>query len=84
MQHAGHKRTASEREVADEDFIIHSSQSYNRTASQSIPDLACSEVLHHHTALLPSTSFLHGSQMVKFNNGLSAEHHVFLPAFDFR
>ena len=44
MQHAGHKRSASEREVTDEDFIIHCSQSYNRTASQSIPDLACPEV----------------------------------------
>ncbi|KAL3141675.1 hypothetical protein ABBQ32_004365 [Trebouxia sp. C0010 RCD-2024] len=38
MQHAGHKRTASEREVTDEDFVIHCSQSYTRTASQSIPD----------------------------------------------
>ena len=44
MQHAGHKRTASEREVTDEDFIIHCSQSYTRTASQSIPDSASLEV----------------------------------------
>ncbi|DBB11435.1 hypothetical protein WJX82_007343 [Trebouxia sp. C0006] len=36
MQHAGHKRSASEREATDEDFIIHCSQSYTRTASQSI------------------------------------------------
>ena len=36
MQHAGHKRSASEREATDEDFVIHCSQSYIRTASQSI------------------------------------------------
>ena len=44
MQHAGHKRSASEREATDEDFFIHSSQSYMRTASQSIQGSAPSQV----------------------------------------
>jgi len=59
MQHAGHKRTASEREATDEDFIIHCSQSYTRTASQSLqgsePSQVCqvSEAANYQCMYLP-------------------------------
>ena len=59
MQHAGHKRSASEREAADEDFIIHCSQSYTRTASQSIPGSDASQVHVHsmHAACMSISSW---------------------------
>ena len=48
LQHAGQKRTLEERDIADDDFIIHSSQSYTRLASQALLESDASQVRQGH------------------------------------
>ena len=49
LQHAGQKRTVEERDIADDDFIIHSSQSYTRLASQALLESDASQVYQLHS-----------------------------------
>lgn len=50
LQHAGQKRTIEDRDVAEDDFIIYSSQSYTRIASQALPESDASQVGLHQAA----------------------------------